>query len=1583
MANSAPPSLQAENPNGGSEPQISEPVLPSSADSDTTVIATRPETIKSQLIRGKAIFSTCLGTQPQRKLRGPRRTPVIARSDKVRDVVVAAGFWRDKYPYQYFCIFPGGDWKTEDFWDEEDIHLETDSFCREVLRFIERDNCVRAQQYSQEWAQMYPERLSILGGDMTKLYDTQDPLFVVDKIFVNNETHIYPPIFLWHAAHIIRKAMLTVKGVELPLKSMALEALVKDQNNAVTKANSDMSAAVGGLAALPTMGSNASMNTVSTHAFVPPNPIMGQHIRARHPDRAFSPTQGYNAVMASGTHPEFSGHSIPVPPTHQTRGTNVASSLRIHKNRSDRRSSGTHSQFMSSGSCNENASRVPSGLGPRQNAGPALPMQSPRYAQSPTAMNMSMSPGMTQAGYVHPNMMMHGGMMSQAYPPNVVRPGMLPPYAMPNPLMDQGYHRNTSDPQSLQYQMPMSDVTNMHHTMSVVPHDADGRRRRSSHQQMSTSSLFDPYEGNNPSFRTTGYTNGKKYGHSNSQHLSGRQGKASFPGNRSFYGQQGPEQPGFFHGAPSYVSHPGGPGPRHEVNRDVAENPQYGCNENWIGPLNEVVKELYLRDLPVDIQDSEIEAAFFEKIGIKPTFVKVFSNASKDGNSYVSNRRGAFVGFPTSAVARDALGIRVYSVRGQPIPVSVPRKFFRKDTETSLQGTMAAGLASSPRYAVNTNSREVRNRATSNQDRRDVTAPVTTTESDLSYSPQDARSDLPKTKKKNKQSHQSSAMTGSPESRKTKPKKRQGSPKKENRAASAGEVSVEATQQTTEVDVVKPSPKKSSKANTTGEAPKEKPQRNESSSPDANKTASLVEDQEKNVVDDSAKPVGALGKAGDAPDFLTSEPQNTIEGSPRQQPPLDIESLSEAREILGSGEEPEKVEVVTTQPASTEIEESKAIASEDGTNNEANFHSAAESQTEMTVRKEARVRSESVNRGSTCATPEVAKITDDSITAPSVLTVEIIPADTSISLQDDVPPAPPTIELPASAEKVVIMPPTDSKTDQPVTTAERDNPTFTTVSVTVDPPKKAGAQQTESLHPFSKAAKAQAKREREQKKKAQKKEKEQAEKAKIAKAAAEKSSLKDASAENDVTCGATSKISKSRSTDDAKSAEGEPAVGPSATIAADVSTDKVVSATLQDSQPNPTAVASTQITHDHSTSGKGKGKKRDTSIDASEETVANHGKQLGGIVGTSNEASLVTDTEVNTKMPNAPPDPDAPSSKQEEMDEGNTVPTEAATAVSFVEDPLPSAKKKPKKKKKKAPPAWPNLDFRPKSPNPSWMGPIDTATDTQNYEEIMTKAIGGDDDSEFSWSDLPKVEDILPPEEGDYVIKREESGGDQVPELIKKRVASLAAQSAELKAEKVLIDQQLTELESMRAANKSSPPIGEASTSSSKAGQDSNDASSEGALHNAPATHKEETTADGETDIAVANAQVAPIANAQLESDAGASLSAKKKKKPNNRKNKKKKKAPENTEIAEGTVSTSTTALNDPVDPNDPFSGQLEDIAALEHGNQEPALRGGHTEGVQTCDEPKLMRTMEAYFKETQGFGQPNGNNTTKRDGRN
>lgn len=185
---------------------------------EKTVTSPHPapaEHAQPQLGRGSAMFSTDLGKRAPRKLQGPPYAPVIARSNMVLDVVNAAGLWRSKYPYQYLCIFPHAGWKINDLWDDEDIHLETESFCKELLRFIERDNGVRAQKYAQDWSSMHPERLPIVGGDMVELYDKTNPLSIVDKIFVGEESREYPPIFLWHVAHIMRTAMLTVKGAKL------------------------------------------------------------------------------------------------------------------------------------------------------------------------------------------------------------------------------------------------------------------------------------------------------------------------------------------------------------------------------------------------------------------------------------------------------------------------------------------------------------------------------------------------------------------------------------------------------------------------------------------------------------------------------------------------------------------------------------------------------------------------------------------------------------------------------------------------------------------------------------------------------------------------------------------------------------------------------------------------------------------------------------------------------------------------------------------------------------------------------------------------------------------------------------------------------------------------------------------------------------------------------------------------------------------------------------------------------------------------------------------------------------------------
>ena len=221
MGDASAPPLAAASSEDESASKSSDRSSASPAGSDKTVLALLPTSaaaLELQLDRGSAMFSTELGKRAPRRLQGPPYVPVLVRSDIVQGVAMAAGVWFQKYPQQYMCIFPQAGWQIDDLWDDEDIHIETESFCKELLKFIGRDNVARAKGFAQDWSKTHPEELKIVGGDMTDVYDKENPLSIVDKIFGNSEKQKYPPIFLWHAAYMMRTAMLTVKGITLPAK---------------------------------------------------------------------------------------------------------------------------------------------------------------------------------------------------------------------------------------------------------------------------------------------------------------------------------------------------------------------------------------------------------------------------------------------------------------------------------------------------------------------------------------------------------------------------------------------------------------------------------------------------------------------------------------------------------------------------------------------------------------------------------------------------------------------------------------------------------------------------------------------------------------------------------------------------------------------------------------------------------------------------------------------------------------------------------------------------------------------------------------------------------------------------------------------------------------------------------------------------------------------------------------------------------------------------------------------------------------------------------------------------------------------
>lgn len=732
------------------------------------------------------------------------------------------------------------------------------------------------------------------------------------------------------------------------------------------------------------------------------------------------------------------------------------------------------------------------------------------------------------------------------------------------------------------------------------------------------------------------------------------------------------------------------------------------------------------------------------------------------------------------------MDIRDATIRGSPVLIRVPNKFFR--LATLPRDMTEAGPTSYSRYTSHPNNRS---RVSSTYDGKDIATPVAATGENTSYSPQDARSDLPKAKKKNKHPQQGTATAGSPEARKVKAKKRLESPKKEDRAASVEATSTKATQQTTKTEIAEPSPESVPEAIATHEAPKEQsgadkkispphapedqPETGETVPSEATDTVSSTAAQEQN---EPSNLVDVPAAADDVPDLTPDQQQTKVAEDSLSKSPLDLEPQVEGSEKEDPSEKLKEVDEGKTKPVPSKILEGESVASDDETKNEASFHSAAESPTDLVIKGDLMVDSGTVGHVSTSAVPENAN------TASSVPIDENEATETVLSSQEDPPSAPQDKEPLETAAKAANMPSVDLKAAEAAHTAQENEPPTPVVSIPTEPPRKAGAQKTESLHPFSKAARAQAKKEKEQKKKAQKKEREQAEKTKSAKAVTEKPTAKNAPAQIDESADATGSISRGKSANDAKSKAEDETIKPSVTPVADAPTE-VLPAGAPASKSGPLAATAQDVPHDSGKPGKRRGKKQGASIVTAGDSDTNNGKQIGGAVSSPNKPSLVTDKEANIEVPNAAQDLDAKSSKQEQSDKAAGILGESISAVEIAEESSPSGTKKSKKKKKKAaPPAWPNLEFRPKSPNPSWMGPIDTATDVQNYEEIMNKACGGEDDSEYSWSDLPKVEDTLSPVKGDSGNAREDADNNQDSGTVREHVASHEAHKAELQTDK-------------------------------------------------------------------------------------------------------------------------------------------------------------------------------------------------------
>lgn len=679
-----------------------------------------------------------------------------------------------------------------------------------------------------------------------------------------------------------------------------------------------------------------------------------------------------------------------------------------------------------------------------------------------------------------------------------------------------------------------------------------------------------------------------------------------------------------------------------------------------------------------------------------------------------------------------------------------------------------AGLSAYSRYASNPNNREGRNRVSSIHEGSDFTASTTATKDQLSYSPQDARSDLHK-KKKGKQIQQPQATAGSPDARKAKPKKRQESPTKEKPTAPTETVKVDAQDVSAKADGDVSASVAVQETTPTVSAQTEQPQTSTA-------TPSTV------AKEDVAKPVDAQavaldpGAGGHAPKAAPNAPPQAVPQRVDPMPQQTVEPRTESVVEKNSVKPPVDVENTAAKPAPLILTDSEEPASDDDLKNDASFHSAAESQSDLEVKVDPNVGSDIANHGITIPAPEASTATTISAPAPSASASENTQKDMIVPSEDAVVPTTAQNEPPKPESKSTPMPPADSKAAVVPAATQQETKAPSTVTLVAGLTKKSGPQQTERISPFlSKKDREQlAKKEREQKKKAQKKEKELAQKAKAERAAASKATAKRAPAEDATTVKANSAVDETDVHDRAKFAADVESAGPRGGPAA--TTQDAEKAYAPAKKPASSATSHKAANDSRDKLGKRKGKTADTPTTKdtalAEVKSEDHGKQTNG-TSIPNETGSVTNKDAKVEPQEIAQEkpqeisqedalvPDAQSSKQDDTKKASSGAPESNTAVPPDEASTPSAKKKNKKKKKnptvtegekeasKITLTCPDLEFRPKSPNPAWMGPIDMETDVQNYEEIMDKACGGPDDSDFSWSDLPTMEDGLVSDEGE------------------------------------------------------------------------------------------------------------------------------------------------------------------------------------------------------------------------------------------
>jgi hypothetical protein len=561
-----------------------------------------------------ALFSTELATRPPRNAPGPPFAPPIARSNPIQVVVDTAMFWRmnKKLTRASWCIFPDLNWAIEDLWDAEDIHIYTAEHCREVLKFLSHDNLYTAGIYARNWASTNANRerlVKTIGlGNMGDIYDPTNHLAIVDKVFVNGEVNEYPRQFLWHVAHFMRTMILEKRAKEQLAVQHSIPVAIETSHNeslttkALRKTNRKMSRSRPQRLTDSVEPSSATTQPIST-PFAPPPP----------PNQLIAPS-----TALGGERPPSYGPSQPGPYHGQQIGHIMGGEvIRNPKMRQ-------YNHNMPVGVYGENFPQIAQSVYPiRPPSGTVV--HSPHFNPAVPAMGQVIMPSPHpmqpySQGYQLSSPSLHPG---QPYHSGLARPGPLPQHQAYMPYMPTapGHVQQVPNDRCLRG-ASFGDMTNTsYYVNNGIPHNMDSRRISRRNSSYGSGSLYDPYNGARAAFNDPNA--GRKSSRGSFMDQSGRPRKPSAPDNRSRTGSYGndwtdmPANGNRFPRAGRMLDDP-----------TIVSDSLRGCHQKWIGSENHDVNELFLSDLPDNVQEYEVVDMFAREINITPVRVTIKKQAS-------------------------------------------------------------------------------------------------------------------------------------------------------------------------------------------------------------------------------------------------------------------------------------------------------------------------------------------------------------------------------------------------------------------------------------------------------------------------------------------------------------------------------------------------------------------------------------------------------------------------------------------------------------------------------------------------------------------------------------------------------------------------------------------------------------------------------------------------------------------------------------------------------------------------------------------------------------------------------------------